>query len=309
MCNRLLITMAVLSSFTLVGCGSLLYSDTLAPVYSKGNANSTSFPPPLTNPTATEVDSIENPNSQPSVVVNSSQNDPYGDSSMPQRPAGMHDASNNDTSVVGADASLSAQSEVNSEADFSDPRIREASDVLGENGGIDNDNNTVEGAPPLVDRPASTIRQQRDEVETSVDTETRQVTENVGVKEEQNKADTRKSEEVASAQRPVRQQSAIKTLLEEAKGAVTAGDYDKAASVLERAHRIEPGNAKILYDIAQIRYAQGKYRQAESFASKAANYSSSPALSKKVWMLLSNARKSLGNSTGAESAARKAANF
>ncbi len=110
---------------------------------------------------------------------------------------------------------------------------------------------------------------------------------------------------VAAAKTP----TATTALLQEARGAVASGNYDKAASALERAHRIEPGNAKILYDIAQIRYAQGKYRQAESFASKAANYSGSKSLSKKIWTLLSNSRRALGNSSGAESAAKKAATF
>lgn len=108
---------------------------------------------------------------------------------------------------------------------------------------------------------------------------------------------------------PAKTPTATTALLQEARVAVAAGSYDKAASALERAHRIEPGNAKILYDIAQIRYAQGKYRQAESFASKAANYSGSKILSKKIWNLLSNSRRALGNASGAESAAKKAATF
>ncbi|PIE46349.1 MAG: hypothetical protein CSA45_00095 [Gammaproteobacteria bacterium] len=108
---------------------------------------------------------------------------------------------------------------------------------------------------------------------------------------------------------PATTKSATKSLLQEARTAVSAGNYDKAASALERAHRIEPSNAKILYDIAQIRYAQGQYRQAESFASRAAGYSTSKTLSKKIWTLLSNARKALGNTTGANAAAQKAATF
>lgn len=121
-------------------------------------------------------------------------------------------------------------------------------------------------------------------------------------------------EAVSNATKPIRTTpkttpSATTALLQEARNAVATGKYDKAASALERAHRIEPGNAKILYDIAQIRYAQGKYSQAESFASKAASLSKSPSLSKKTWMLLSNSRKALGNNIGAKTAARKAASF
>ncbi len=103
--------------------------------------------------------------------------------------------------------------------------------------------------------------------------------------------------------------SATEALLEEARKAVASNDLDKAASALERAHRITPKDAKILYDIAQIRYAQGKYTQAESFASKAATYAKSPSLSKKIWQKLSQTRQAMGNTTGAKTAAAKAASY
>ncbi len=99
-------------------------------------------------------------------------------------------------------------------------------------------------------------------------------------------------------------------LLKEANDAVKNNNLPKAASALERAHRINPGNATILYDIAQVRYAQGKYAQAESFASKAATHASnSPTLAKKIWRLLAKARKASGNASGAASALKKAASL
>lgn len=103
--------------------------------------------------------------------------------------------------------------------------------------------------------------------------------------------------------------SATTALLEEAHQAVSTGNYDKAASALERAHRIEPKNGKILFDIAQIRYAQGEYRQAASFASRAIDSSNDKNLLKKTWSLLANARQALGDNSGADLARKKAASF
>ncbi len=119
---------------------------------------------------------------------------------------------------------------------------------------------------------------------------------------------TTETETVAKAE-PQRPQNAAQALIMEARDAVQAGNYEKAASSLERAHSIEPRNAKILYDISQIRYAQGKYVQAESFASKAAGLSTNNSLSKKIWSLLANTRKALGNQTGAKLAQQKANSF
>lgn len=114
---------------------------------------------------------------------------------------------------------------------------------------------------------------------------------------------------VAKVDEPKRPENAAQSLIMDARDAVAAGNYEKAASSLERAHSIEPKNAKILYDIAQIRYAQGKYVQSESFASKAASLSSDNTLSKKIWTLLANSRKALGNQTGAQLAQQKANSF
>lgn len=108
---------------------------------------------------------------------------------------------------------------------------------------------------------------------------------------------------------PKRPENAAQSLIMDARDAVATGNYEKAASSLERAHNIEPKNAKILYDIAQIRYAQGKYVQSESFASKAAGLSAENSLSKKIWTLLANSRKALGNQTGAQLAQQKADSF
>ena len=63
-------------------------------------------------------------------------------------------------------------------------------------------------------------------------------------------------------------------LLDSADKYVKGGQLDKAGAALERALRIEPRNAGIWHDLAQIRLHQGQYQQAESLASKSNNLAS-----------------------------------
>ena len=86
-------------------------------------------------------------------------------------------------------------------------------------------------------------------------------------------------------------------------------DLDGAAAYLENAQRLDPKNSKILYDIANIRYHQGRYKEAESMASRAVQTGGSNAMLKKSWSLISNSRNKLGDSQGAVQAATKAASY
>lgn len=101
----------------------------------------------------------------------------------------------------------------------------------------------------------------------------------------------------------------VSTLLKKASASLGKGDLDGAAAYLENAHRINPKNAKILYDIANIRYHQGRFKDAENFAGRATNAGGSNAMMKKAWALIANARKSLGDNQGAIAAAEKAASL
>ncbi len=67
---------------------------------------------------------------------------------------------------------------------------------------------------------------------------------------------------------PAAGNNAVKTLLEDARKAVSENRLDKAASSLERAVRLEPRNASIWYDLAQIRLHQKNYAAAEQMANK-----------------------------------------
>lgn len=322
MSKRLLTVTLAGISLGLAGCDSLLYDNQLAPVFSSPSSKKQA-PPPLTGTTVTASNaptaSIEKAGTQnnSTVVVNSAQTNPYGNS-VPRRPDAVQ-ASNataaEQATTVQATSQNTEQTETvavtQATTATADPRIREGSEVLKETQTAAE--NTVTQASTAVQTTAETATAKRP-------TSMRPTAVQEKAKAEQaaqsanNKADTASTAAATATTAAVKKspsttQSATRQLLQEAKDAVRAGQYDKAASALERAHRIQPGNAKILYDIAQIRYAQGKYRQAESFASKAANYSRSKGLSKKIWSLLSNARKALGNSTGAAAAAKKAANF
>ena len=107
-------------------------------------------------------------------------------------------------------------------------------------------------------------------------------------------------------------QSAVDTLINRANAAIGKGDLDGAAAYLEDAQRIDGKNsksAKILYDIANIRYHQGKYREAEAAASRAVRVGGDNETMQKTWSLIANSRKALGDNQGAITAAEKAASL
>lgn len=116
---------------------------------------------------------------------------------------------------------------------------------------------------------------------------------------------------VASAQpaEKAEGETAVSALLKKASSALGKNDLDGAAAYLENAQRLDPKNSKILYDIANIRYHQGRYKEAESMASRAVQTGGSNAMLKKSWSLISNSRNKLGDSQGAVQAATKAASY
>lgn len=103
---------------------------------------------------------------------------------------------------------------------------------------------------------------------------------------------------------------AVVALLESADKYVKSNQLDKAGAALERALRIEPRNAGIWHDLAQIRLHQGQYQQAESLASKSNNLAgSNRALQSRNWKLIGSARKATGNVAGSEEADARASQF
>jgi cytochrome c-type biogenesis protein CcmH/NrfG len=61
---------------------------------------------------------------------------------------------------------------------------------------------------------------------------------------------------------------AVLALREEAEANRSAGDFENAASGLERALRIQPRNPQLWHDLAKIRLAQGQGALAEELARK-----------------------------------------
>ncbi|MCB1824601.1 MAG: hypothetical protein KDJ54_08515 [Candidatus Competibacteraceae bacterium] len=101
---------------------------------------------------------------------------------------------------------------------------------------------------------------------------------------------------------------AVVALLDSADKYVRSNQLDKAGAALERALRIEPRNAGIWHDLAQIRLHQRQYQQAESLASKSNNLASgNRALQARNWKLMAVARRASGNTAGAEEAEARAA--
>ncbi len=103
---------------------------------------------------------------------------------------------------------------------------------------------------------------------------------------------------------------AVAALLESADKYVKSKQLDKAGAALERALRIEPRNAGIWHDLAQIRLHQGQYQQAESLASKSNSLAGgNRGLQSRNWKVIASARKATGNAAGAEEAEARATQF
>ncbi len=127
------------------------------------------------------------------------------------------------------------------------------------------------------------------------------------------KPETNNQTNVASAAKPIEKPapntSAVSSLLQKANSELGKGNLNGAVAFLEEAHRIDSKNANILYDIANIRFHQKRYRQAEAAAAKAANASGNAGVQRKSWALIANARKALGDNQGAIAASEKAASL
>ena len=84
--------------------------------------------------------------------------------------------------------------------------------------------------------------------------------------------------------------NAVKVLLDDARKAVSENRLDKAASSLERAVRLEPRNASIWYDLAQIRLHQKNYAAAEQMANKSISFTKNEDLIKRNRQIISAAQ-------------------
>ncbi len=103
---------------------------------------------------------------------------------------------------------------------------------------------------------------------------------------------------------------AIIALLDRAQTDSNAGKRDAAGASLERALRIEPRNAWLWHELAQLRLAQGQYAQAITLARKSTSFAGRERrLLALNWQVIGKARVALGDSAGAEQAFKLAAEF
>ena len=97
---------------------------------------------------------------------------------------------------------------------------------------------------------------------------------------------------------------AVAALLDSADKHVKNNQLDNAGAALEQALRIEPRNAGILHDLAQIRLHQGQYQQAELLAIKSNSLAGGNwSLQSRNWKVIASARKAAGDTAGAKDAA------
>ena len=104
-----------------------------------------------------------------------------------------------------------------------------------------------------------------------------------------------------AAQTPATPPAAM--LLEQAQSAANDGDYDLAAALVERAMRIDPRNAALYLELAELRLAQGQARQAENVALRAMSLAPGDrATANAAWDVVARARDRRGDSAGAAEA-------
>ena len=100
---------------------------------------------------------------------------------------------------------------------------------------------------------------------------------------------------------------AVSALVITANQSSKSGDVESAAATIERAIRIEPRNAELLYKLAVLRLKQSKPVLAEDLAKKSALLAGKDnTLKKNCWLLIAHAKDMQNDSVGANEARAKA---
>lgn len=103
------------------------------------------------------------------------------------------------------------------------------------------------------------------------------------------------------------QNPAVKELLADAGSAEAGGDYGQAATLLERALRIQPRDPEILQNLAEVQLQMQDYEQALNFAER--SYDIGPRVGEicsRNWRTISVSREHLGDREGSDQAEKKA---
>lgn len=107
---------------------------------------------------------------------------------------------------------------------------------------------------------------------------------------------------------PVSGNRAVIALLDRAQLDAGAGRPDAAGATLERALRIEPRNARLWHELAQLRLAQGQYGQAIALAQKSNSFvGAQRRLQAMNWRVIGQARIAQGDAEGGQKALSLAA--
>ena len=97
------------------------------------------------------------------------------------------------------------------------------------------------------------------------------------------------------------------TLLASARQNVQAGQFAKAEMMLERALRLEPRNARLWQEMAQVKYGQKDYGQVVQLCIKSNSLAGKDyGLIKQNWLLMEKAYLKLGKPEKARQARSKA---
>lgn len=113
--------------------------------------------------------------------------------------------------------------------------------------------------------------------------------------------------QAAPARNPQAMPPAALALAEAADRAARTHDWPQASRQLERALNIAPRNPLLWQRLAAVRYSQGEYHQAQTFALKSNAYAGSDkALRRLNWRIIAAARRALGDVQGAAEAESRA---
>jgi len=109
---------------------------------------------------------------------------------------------------------------------------------------------------------------------------------------------------------PVSDNSAVRSLVEQARNERTAGNLTAAAATLERALRIETRNPRLWLELAQVRLASGDPAQAEQLAVRASSWAGDDrSLRAASWQLIAESRTARGDQDGAREATARAQQY
>ena len=103
--------------------------------------------------------------------------------------------------------------------------------------------------------------------------------------------------------------AASSALVNQAQAQLKLRNYPVAASSIERALRIEPGNPLLWIELGKVRQAEGNHAQAENMGRRAASLTNAPGASSAAWRLIADSLRARGKAGEAQQAALKAEGF